>query len=115
MTSNDSRFRKRDIPFWMRVIWGYAIMGLITSCVQLAWKYPPPGGGLPINWFVIVPVLLMLLTVVPYLLSFLAWFIVAQPAIRWALGNEQVSIISTDGMDELPRISPGEDLVEESE
>ncbi len=115
MTSNNSRLRKRDIPIWMRFIWGYAIMGLISSCVQLAWKYPPPGGGLPINWFVIVPVLLMLLTVVPYLLSFLAWFIVAQPAIRWALGNEQVSIISTGDMDKMPRISRGEDLAEESD
>lgn len=114
MTSNDSRFRRSDIPFWMRYIWGYLILGLIVSCVQLAWKYPPPG-GLPINWFIIVPVLLMLFTVVPYLLSFLAWFIVAQPAIRSALGNEQLSIISSGDMDELSRISPEEDLAEESE
>ena len=124
MTSHVSRFLRRDIPLWRQWIGGWTLLVLLSLCIYLFRLIPnfnleqamPEGfwGDLAFR-AVMSCTLLLAFVVIPFLLHWMAYSCVAEPAIRLAQEKMEMRIISREDIEALSRISPGEDLVEESE
>ena len=126
MTRDESLFCRRDIPFRIRWSGGYAILCVISLCSMLARKIPAPFFDLEkvmaegflgevTFWLVMLGSLFVIVFFIPLVLHWLAYYCVVHPTLRFIREKEKMRIISSADVRDLPRISPGEDLAEETE
>lgn len=124
MTSNEGRFRRSDIPFWRQWIGGWTLLVFLSLCIYLFRLIPsfnleekmPEGFLGDLTFYALMAcALLFAFVVIPFLVHWMAYSCVAEPAMRLAQERMEMSIIRREDIDALSRISPGEDLVQESE
>ena len=71
--------------------------------------------GEVVFWMVMLGSLFVLIFFIPLVLHWLAYYCVVQPTLRFIREKEKMRIISSEDIRSLPRISPGEDIAEETE
>ena len=123
MTSHENRFCRRDIPFWRQWVGGWTFLVLLSTAIylfrlipdfKLEQVVPESRWGDIAFHAVMYSTLLLAFVLVPFIVHWIAYSCVAEPAIRLAQEKMEMRIIGSKEIEELPRISPGEDLGEES-